>query len=64
MPQRILIDPSVIPDFRYVGDLYLRMFVGKWEQFIEYCQSGQQPISNGRDNVQTMDLYDQILSVL
>jgi len=56
--------PSASPMSGTLRDLYLRGFVGELKHFIECCQSGQQPISNGRDNVQTMALCDRILSAL
>jgi len=56
--------PSASPMSGTYRDLYLRGFVGEMAHFIDCCKNGEKPISNGRDNVNTMTLCDLILSKL
>ncbi|NUU62306.1 Gfo/Idh/MocA family protein [Paenibacillus agri] len=45
-------------------DLYLRGFVGEMAHFMDCCRDKSTPVTSGRDNVNTMDLCDRILSAL
>ncbi|WP_310829595.1 Gfo/Idh/MocA family oxidoreductase [Paenibacillus pedocola] len=56
--------PSASPMSGAYRDLYLRGFVGEMAHFMECCTQGTLPLSNGRDNVMTMDLCDRILAAL
>ncbi|MBT2293341.1 Gfo/Idh/MocA family oxidoreductase [Paenibacillus albidus] len=56
--------PSGSPMSGGYRDLYLRGFVGEMAHFMECCRKNITPLSSGRDNVQTMDLCDRILSAL
>lgn len=56
--------PSATPMSGAYRDLYLRGFVGEMSHFIECCKNGNKPLSNGRDNVNTMALCDLIMSKL
>jgi len=56
--------PSATPMSGANRDLYLRGFVGEMTHFIDSCGTGKKPLSNGRDNINTMALCDLILSTL
>lgn len=56
--------PSATPMSGAYRDLYLRGFVGEMSHFLECCSIGAVPLSNARDNVQTMALCEQILDSL
>lgn len=56
--------PSATPMSGAYRDLYLRGFVGEMSHFLECCSTGTAPLSNARDNVQTMELCDRILNSL
>ncbi|NOU80492.1 gfo/Idh/MocA family oxidoreductase [Paenibacillus sp. LMG 31459] len=62
--QDTVLTPSASAMSGGLRDLYLRGFVGEMEHFMDCCREGQAPLSNGRDNVQTMELCDLILSAL
>lgn len=62
--QDTILTPSASAMSGGLRDLYLRGFVGEMEHFMERCREGQAPLSSGRDNVQTMELCDLILSAL
>ena len=56
--------PSATPMSGAYRDLYLRGFVGEMSHFLECCTTGAVPLSNARDNVQTMALCERILDSL
>lgn len=62
--QDTVLTPSASAMSGGLRDLYLRGFVGEMEHFMDCCRKGQAPLSSGRDNVQTMELCDLILSAL
>lgn len=60
----IVFTPSATPMSGAYRDLYLRGFVGEFKHFAYCLHHGQEPISNGEENISTMILCDKILKTL
>ncbi|MCA1060347.1 Gfo/Idh/MocA family oxidoreductase [Rossellomorea aquimaris] len=62
--QDTVFTPSTSPMSGTMRDLYLRGFTGEMTHFLACCEGKETPLSNARDNVGTMTLYEDILQAL